>query len=106
MHGTSSVPITYPYITYAALPEASRKLDGEPYPLLQQVVTGSKATLLTHVPRPSYVVSMLVLYKHVQWPKCRSTVLQERTAQFCPQLYLHKEKELKGEKAISEEGVF
>ena len=36
----------------------------------------------------------------------RPTVLQERTVQFCPQLYLHKEKELKGEKAISEEGVF
>ena len=65
VRGTTSVPIAYPYKTYADLPEASRKLDGELYPLLQQVVTGSKATLLTHVPRPSYVLGMLVLYKHI-----------------------------------------
>ena len=65
VRGTTAIPTAYPFKTYAELPEESRKLDSELYPLLQQVVTGSKATLLTHVPRPSYVLGMLVLYKHI-----------------------------------------
>ena len=54
----------------------------------------------------SRISSRMSYSDFTSWYETGLTVLQERTVQFCPQLYLHKEKELKGERAISEEGVF
>ena len=59
-------PIVYKYKSYRELPAESIKLDAELFPLLQQVVAGTKSTLLVHVNRPSYVQGMLILYKHIE----------------------------------------